>query len=205
VPVVGLTGGIGCGQSTVAGYLKSLGAKIINADKAGNELLNEDTIKEKIVTVFTTEILNRNENIDREKLAAIVFKDKNAIKKLNEIMHPVMIEKLCEMVIKGLRSRRNSMIVVDAALIFETGIESYFDYIITVNSDLKKRIERIKFRDKLTDSEIIDRFDAQISLEDKVRKSDYVISNNGSFEELNVQAKKVYDGIISHFNGNFNI
>ncbi|RKY83168.1 dephospho-CoA kinase, partial [candidate division KSB1 bacterium] len=173
-PVVGLTGGIGCGQSSVAKFFKSFGAKVLNADNIGNQLLLIENVKKNIVRRFGKEILNKEGEIDRKILGAVVFSNNRALRKLNAILHPAMIKKICEEVAQNLKSKKYKMIVVDAALLFETGIDYKFDYIVTVFSDLKKRVERIKRRDNLSDSEIKNRINSQIPVEYKVEKSDYV-------------------------------
>jgi len=199
IPIVGLTGGIGSGQSTVAEFFKSFGAVIINADTVGNDLLLDKDMKDKIVKEFGSGILNDKDEVERKTLGEIVFNNEEYLHRLNALMHPVMIERICERINGIIGERRYKMVVVDAALIFEAGKEEKFDYIITVSSKLEERIKRIKQRDKLQDKEINKRIHSQMPLEEKVKRADFVITNDCSFKELRIQSKKVFNGILTDF------
>ena len=199
VPVVGLTGGIGSGQSSVGEILRELGAVIINADKIGNDLLDKQPVKKRILKYFSNDILNESGNIDRKKLGKIVFENRRALRRLNALMHPPMIEEVCREVTRALRDRKYKLVVVDAALIFEAGMDTKVDYIVTVYSDMEKRIERIKSRDSLSDIEVKERISSQIPLEYKAEKADYIIENNCTLKSLTVKTRQVFKKILSDF------
>ncbi|MBL7959572.1 dephospho-CoA kinase [bacterium] len=190
--VIGLTGGIGCGKTEVAKIFQHLGAKIIDADAIGKSVVETlPNVLKEIVKVFGRKFVNKDGTLKRKELGAYVFADEEKKIQLNRIVHPHLFKQV-QQEIEGAQKAGNKIIVVDAALIYETGIENIFDKVVVVNSDLKNRIERIKQRDQLTDDEISHRMSAQMPLEEKVRRATLVITNNGSVESLKEAAEKIF-------------
>lgn len=190
--VIGLTGGIGCGKTEVAKIFQHLGAKIIDADAIGKSVVETlPNVLKEIVKVFGRKFVNKNGTLKRKELGAYVFADEEKKIQLNRIVHPHLFKRV-QQEIEGAQKAGNKIIVVDAALIYETGIENIFDKVVVVNSDLKNRIERIKQRDQLTEDEISHRMAAQMPLEEKVRRATLVITNNGSVESLKEAAEKIF-------------
>lgn len=190
--VIGLTGGIGCGKTEVAKIFQHLGAKIIDADAIGKSVVETlPNVLKEIVKVFGRKFVNKNGTLKRKELGAYVFADEEKKIQLNRIVHPHLFKRV-QQEIEGAQKAGNKIIVVDAALIYETGIENIFDKVVVVNSDLKNRIERIKQRDQLTEDEISHRMAAQMPLEEKVRRATIVITNNGSVESLKEAAEKIF-------------
>jgi len=195
VKLVGLTGGIASGKSTVAAILSRLGAEIINADDLAREAVRPhgDGWKE-IVDTFGPEILLEDKAIDRRKLRKIVFDDPEARKRLEAIIHP-RVRALAEERIRELALAGCSVVVYEVPLLFEGQLHHWLRPVILVACDQKTQKKRLRERDRLTDSQARQHLDAQMSLEEKRKLADYVIENNGAFEELERQVRDVLERI----------
>ncbi|KAB2880286.1 dephospho-CoA kinase [bacterium] len=190
--VIGLTGGIGCGKTEVAKIFQQLGAKIIDADEIGKSVVEtQPNVLTEIVHVFGRKFVDTDGTLKRKELGRFVFADEEKKRQLNRIVHPHLFKRV-KQEIEVAQNAGYKVIVVDAALIYETGIENIFDKVIVVNSDLKNRIERIKQRDQLTEDEINHRIASQMPLEEKARRANIVITNNGSVESLKEAAEKIF-------------
>ncbi|MBL7995923.1 dephospho-CoA kinase [bacterium] len=190
--MIGLTGGIGCGKTEVAKIFQQLGAKIIDADEIGKTVVEtQPEVLQEIAMAFGQQFVNSDGTLKRKELGAFVFADEEKKRQLNRIVHPHLFNRVRHE-IEAAQSAGNEIIVVDAALIYETGIENIFDKVIVVNADLKNRIARIKQRDQLTDDEISHRIASQMPLDEKVRRANIVISNNGSVESLKEVAENIF-------------
>ncbi len=194
--VVGVTGGIGCGQTTVSRLFESFGAKVIQADLVAHEVLRRDrNVKRELRKAFGDSIFFGNGRLNRQALAAIAFQDESKTQRLNRIVHPRMVAEIIEQIEKARESGRYQVIVVDAALIYELNLEHMFDAVVVVGARMGKRIQRIKKRDGISSREISDRIQKQIPIEDKMKWGDFVIENNGTLKELEAQARKVYESL----------
>lgn len=184
IKVIGLTGGPGAGKSLAAGYLKEGGAIVISGDEAGRAVLAKYPLTlEKLSKAFGASILADNGSLDRKKLGRIVFSDPKAMKKLNKIVHPYLL-KILRSEIRGWKTRQSrNLIVVDAALIYEWGIEKWFDLILVVRAKRDNRIKRLKDAG-LTRKEAEDRIRSQISQRSKASRADFVIDNDTSKSDL---------------------
>ena len=217
--LIGLTGNIAVGKSTVAEFLKQKGATIINADKLGHQVLRQPEIKKELVLIFGKDILSNNE-IAREKLAKLVFSDKKKLMMLNKIVHPQLlklidseIEKhrvrpvlrspdisgLLRKVSKGSAfgmkrptNRRKEIIVIDAALIIEWNLQNRLDYLVVITSSPEKQIQRLVQYKSLSIQEAKERISAQAHSQEKIKQANFVINNDGSKEELRKQVDKLY-------------
>ena len=188
--VIGVGGRIGSGKTTVSRLFAEYGAQYISADEVGWEVLEE--IKEALKTAFGNEIM-RDDNIDREKLRDIVFSDVEHLKRLNGLSHPLLKEKL----ISRLDAIARGAVVVDAALLFSwPDILSHVDIPVLVKADDDYRERRVgeKGMDRETYIHIQN---MQKSDEETEPHARYVITNNGSLEDLRMQCQKVYEEIIS--------
>jgi len=186
--ILGLTGSFGSGKSTVAGIFRSCGAKIIDADKIAHRLINPRTkIYKKIINIFGKDILKKNRAIDREKLARIVFSNKLLLKRLNKIIHPEVIEVIKEKI----RTSPERVIILDAPLLIEAGLEKIVDKLIVVTITREKQIKRICKKTGLSRPDILKRIAAQISQNVKSRFANFIIDNSGTIEKTKKQAEQI--------------
>ena len=191
---VGLTGGIGCGKSTVSLLFEKWGAYILDADSVAKNILNHnETAQSEIIAEFGTDVLGRSGNIDKSKLARIAFQDENHQLRLNTIIHPYVFDEIDSNFNLILSTKKHEIFVVDAALIYESGADTHMDYVIVVTSHLKLRTQRVMERGVLTRDDFLKRLELQWPDEDKVHMADFVIHNNSTEEELSVEAKNVFD------------
>jgi dephospho-CoA kinase len=195
VKLVGLTGGIASGKSTVARILENLGAAVINADILAREVVepDQDAWKE-IVASFGADILQADRTLDRTKLRTTIFNDPEARKKVESIIHP-RVRALAEKKIREHAAAGYAVIVYEVPLLFEGSLHEWLRPVILVASDVATQRTRLQKRDHLTQSEAQKHIDAQMSLAEKRRLADYVIENNGSLEELEQQVKVVLEKI----------
>jgi dephospho-CoA kinase len=195
VKLVGLTGGIASGKSTVAAILYRLGAAVINADDLSREVVQpeQDAWKE-IIDTFGTDILQEDTTLDRRKLRKIVFDYPEARKKLEAIIHP-RVRALAEKKISELAAAGSSIIVYEVPLLFENQIHLWLRPVILVACDIEAQKQRLLKRDHLTAIEAQQHLDAQMSLAEKRKLADYVIENNGSLEQLEQQVHEVLQKI----------
>jgi dephospho-CoA kinase len=191
--VVAVTGGIGCGQTTVCKFLEEMGAKAIQADwVAKREIESNEEIRRELVKSFGNRIFYRNGKLNRKLLAKIAFSDEAKTERLNRIVHPQMVSSIISLIEEARESQKFSIILVDAALIYELSLEHMFDAVVVVSSKMSQRLERIRKRDNLTNKEIMDRINKQIPIEDKKQWADFLIENNEDLETLKKNSRKLF-------------
>ena len=190
--IIGLTGGIASGKSTVSIYLEKLGAKIVDADKMAKSLSNRKDIIEKLVLDFGNKILDGDGNLDRKKLKEIVFSDKNQLKKLNNIFHSEIRKEFKKIKSESLESE---IIIFDVPLLFESHIDMECEEVILVYLDKDTQIERIIKRDNIKKDLALKIINSQMSLEEKKLKSSILLENNGTMEDLKNKVEKIYTDI----------
>jgi dephospho-CoA kinase len=195
VKLIGLTGGIASGKSTVAAILRRLGAAVINADELSREVVQPDGEGWRaIVDVFGAEVLQPDRAIDRQKLRKIIFNDPEARKKLEAIIHP-RVRALAEERIRELGAAGYEIVVYEVPLLFEGNLHHWLRPVILVASDVATQKKRLQQRDHLAESEAAKHIAAQLSLEDKRRLADYVIENDGSLEDLELRVRALLEEI----------
>ena len=189
--IVGLTGGIGSGKSTVLNEFKNLGIKTYSADKVAKKLINSDKVLVKSIKNLFGDNIYINNIIDSEKLSKIVFQDPNKLKSLNSIIHPA-VAKDFESFIKN---NNGDYIVKEVAIIFETNTEDNYDKIILIRAPLEKRIKRVILRDNTTREDVIRRVNNQINDSTIIDKCDYIIDNN-NLKNLKEKVLKIHKDLI---------
>jgi len=172
--IIAITGKLGSGKTTVANIFGDLGANIIDADKLGHELLLKESIKEKLIKVFGEDILCENK-IDRKKLAKKVFHDMDALKKLNNIIHPLLKQRIMETIKQGIN-------VIDAALYYELDLSSVSDKTILVKCSEDKVLKR------LNNINLISRRRFQ----KEIKNPDYIINNDMAMEDTKQQVLNLW-------------
>ena len=193
--VIGLTGGIGSGKSTVSGFLSELGAAVIDADKIGHEVYRPDTDTwRKLVKTFGRGILAADNTIDRKKLGAIVFSNEEELKRLNAIIHP-QITKIIKQQIDDYRRQAVKVIVLDAPVLFEANAKNLADEVWVVVADEDNVIKRAAGRTGLREEQIRDRIRAQMSKTERIKNAQIVIYNDGTPEDLRGKIKKLWEQI----------
>lgn len=198
--IIGLTGGIGTGKSTVSNIFRQKGIPVVDADIIAREVIDYPEVVNEIIRNFGTEILEeetqqeqgqnkfKKKKISRNKLGQIVFKDEKKVGILNSIMHPLIIKVMKEQTEK--LKKDNKIIVADVPLLFEIHLEKEFDITVLVYADKETQIKRIMKRDKRTLEQAEDIINSQMDIEEKKKKSNYIIYNNGDFEKLTEETEK---------------
>jgi dephospho-CoA kinase len=191
--VVGLTGGICSGKSTVAAMFGRLGAVVIDADRVAHELQAPgQPVYEAIVAAFGDEILADDGRIDRRRLGAIVFGDPAARARLEAILHPALIAE-CERRIRQAADSGARVCILDAALLIESGRHGRFDAIVLVEASEIIQLERLMARTGISREEAMQRIRAQMPCSEKRRYAHFHIRNDGSLEETERQVREVWD------------
>jgi dephospho-CoA kinase len=194
---IGLTGGIGAGKSEVSKFFKLWGAYIFDADQESKKIIDTNEIAQKeIIEEFGTDVVNKENKIEKKKLARIAFQDDFNQSKLNAIVHPYVFKKIDETFEKIAKEDKHKVFVVDAALIYESGADTHMDYVIVVTSLLRYRTERVMNKGQISRDDFMKRVNLQWSDEDKEHLADYVIQNNVDTKTLEKESKKIFETLI---------
>ncbi len=194
--IIGLTGNIASGKSTVGEILQQLGATVVDADQVARQVVEVGTpALQELVNTFGEKILNSDRTLNRKTLGNIVFGNKENLEKLNNITHPRIRN-----VLRGIFDEfRNQMepgiLVVEAALLYETGLNQMVDQVWFVTAPFSVRIERLMMRNGLSYEESMKRIKSQESEETKLNRSDVIINNDGDHEELRYTVSEKYQEI----------
>lgn len=196
--IVGITGGIACGKSTVAELLAEKGAIAINVDQVGHQLLKRgSSVMDELISGFGESILDASGDVSREKLGAIVFNDKSARERLNAIMHPPIVEQSRTRARQLVAEDPTCVVLIDAPLLIEAGAQDTVDIIVVVTASTENQLQRIIDRSiaqnrPLERSEAQARIDAQMPLSEKIEYADFVIENNRTVDELREQVSLLW-------------
>ncbi|MEK6615951.1 MAG: dephospho-CoA kinase [Bacteroidota bacterium] len=190
--VVGVTGGIGSGKTTVCKIFELLGVPVFYADAEAKKLYDNAIIKSKVVKLFGKKILEKDGNVDKTKLASIVFNDKPSLAKINSLIHPA-VRKLFHQWKN--RQKGVTYVIEEAAIMVESGVYKEIDYLISINSPTLVRINRVIKSYKLTTSEIKKRMQEQISDKEREQYADAIISNDGR-HSLIEQALRIHEKLL---------
>src|SRR3989344_3759015 len=189
--IIGITGPIGSGKTTVAKLFSRHWYNRIDADEIGHQIIKKNPIVyKKILQDFGNKILDKNKNIDRKKLGSIVFNDVTKLKKLDSIMHPMIINEIKNKIKKiKMVCGNKTKIIIDAPLLLETEAKNLVDKIIVVKTDKKMILQRLN--KKFSTEKIEKILNAQMPLNKKMKYADFIIDNNKDFKYLEKQVKNI--------------
>ena len=196
-PIIGILGGIGSGKSTVSAEFVKLGCGLIDADKIAHELLEEKSVKEKIVNLFGNDILDSCEKINHKKLADIVFNDYQKLSMLNGIIHPLVLKKAEELIEEFNQQKQTKAIILDMPLLLEVGWEKHCNKLIFIDCDEKIRADRVK-KMGFNKNQLKIRENFQISLDKKASIADNTVVNNSGFSTLVKQVADIFSYIMDN-------
>ncbi len=191
--IIGLTGGIGSGKSTVAHFFMELGVPVYIADSHAKKIMDyPDTIRE-VQMIFDQNVILESGKLDRKKIASIVFNNPEKLKQLNAIIHPKVNQDFKEWLKKN---EDYSYIIKEVAIIFETQSEKHFDKIILVTAPEDLRIERVSKRDNISKEQVLERIQNQLPDSVKIKKSDFII-HNISIDAVKQEVRKLHQTLKS--------
>lgn len=191
--IIGVTGGIGSGKSTVSRILCNIGARIIDADVVSKKVVSKgEKALGEIVAYFGPDILDPNGELDRKKLAGVVFTDSEKLAQLNSITHKYIAQEILEQIEREKAEKKYDTLVIDAALPFEHGFIDTVEEVWVVTADKETRIRRVMERSGLTYEEALDRINSQMSEYEYARIADHVIENNTDIIDLEKAVVKLY-------------
>lgn len=171
--VVGITGSIASGKSTVSNYITNLGYPVVDCDEVSHDIILKGNLGyDAVLNCFGDDILDDEGNISRKKLGEIVFGNEQKLQTLNKIMHPLIyfeVKKMLDV---------NGLIFLDAPLLFESNFNDLCDEVIVVNVDLDKQIQRLLVRDSVQYDDALNKIKLQMSLDEKIKLATYVVDNN---------------------------
>lgn len=195
--IIGITGGIASGKSTITNFLRKNQYEVIDADEISHNSLKKDgKAYQAVIDYFSEVILCDNQEINRQKLGEIVFSNKEKLSKLNQIIHPIVYKEIENRLLDC-----NGVVFIDVPLLFETGFNKLCDYTVVIAVDLDEQIKRLRNRDGLSLSEAKARINAQMPLELKKEKASFVIDNNSSVDNTIEQLNKLLERIRNKNNG----
>lgn len=185
IVIIGITGGIGSGKSTIANWIEEEGYKVISSDAIAKEQMRtNEELKSKLIDAFGDEIYNENGDLNKTKISDLIFSPIHSkVKKINQIVHPYAIEQIVTQLDK-LADEGEKKIFVESALMYESGMAEGYDYIVTVFTDEEKVIDRVVARSGLTEEKIRTIMNSQLNPIEKKKLADFTIENNGTLDEL---------------------
>lgn len=194
--VIGLTGGIGSGKSTVARYLTGLGAVVINLDKVGHEVLKSGSQAfKKVVSEFGKDILDAVGEIDRARLGNLVFKNRKALARLNQIVHPA-IDNIVNQRIEEYRQKGVKVVVLEAAAMLEAGRAAQADEIWVTIAPEATVLNRLSERSGYSEGESRARIRSQLPNEERIKHADVVIDTDCSLDELKARVEREWERLM---------
>ena len=193
-PIIGIVGGIGAGKSSVARVFESLGCVVSDSDASVREILQDQRVQRQLADWWGESVIAPDGSVDRSKIAQLVFESDAERRKLEGLIHPMVHQRRRE-TIEQARADGASGVIVDAPLLFEAGVDSECDAIVFVDTPREIRLSRVKTTRGWDESELDRRENAQLGLEEKRKRSDYVVSNSGLPDELHGRVARVLASI----------
>lgn len=185
--IIGLTGNIGCGKSSLSQIFADKNIKIIDADIIAREIYNDKKLLNRVYELFGEGIKNEDGSLNRKALGKIVFNDDEKLIKLNELTHPVVRENV-KSKIDEYKNQNEDTLILDAALLIEANYLDLVDKLLVVTCREDVQIERIKKRDNCSREDALSRIKSQMDQEEKVKYADYIIDNSGTIDDLRKKA-----------------
>lgn len=189
----GVTGGIGSGKTAVCNFLRQRGVLILEADPLAKELTQSlPEIRDALTTEFGPDVYTADGRLNKAKLSQLVFSDPESRARINAIIHPHVLRWIQNEVQRLEQEEGRSLVGVEAALIYESGMDRMLDAVVVVTAPLEKRLAWIARRESLSREEIRKRMASQMPLQEKVRRADYVVENDATMETLGRRAEAVF-------------
>ena len=189
--VVGLTGNIGCGKSSLSELLMSKNIDVIDADIISREIMYDKELLETIFYEFGTEIKNNDGTLNRKKLGNIVFNDDDMLMKLNSITHPAIKRKINDRII-DISNQGKNIVVIDAALLIEGKFLDLVDKLVVITCNEEVQLNRVVNRDNMTKEEALKRINSQMKQNEKIKYADYIIDNSKDMNNLKDEFDKLF-------------
>lgn len=189
--VVGLTGNIGCGKSSLSELLMSKNIDVIDADIISREIMYDKELLEIIFYEFGTEIKNNDGTLNRKKLGNIVFNDDDMLMKLNSITHPAIKRKINDRII-DISNQGKNIVVIDAALLIEGKFLDLVDKLVVITCNEEVQLNRVVNRDNITKEEALKRINSQMKQDEKIKYADYIIDNSKDMNNLKDEFDKLF-------------
>lgn len=189
--VVGLTGNIGCGKSSLSELLMSKNIDVIDADIISREIMYDKELLEIIFYEFGTEIKNNDGTLNRKKLGNIVFNDDDMLMKLNSITHPAIKRKINDRII-DISNQGKNIAIIDAALLIEGKFLDLVDKLVVITCNEEVQLNRVVNRDNMTKEEALKRINSQMKQDEKIKYADYIIDNSKDMNNLKDEFDKLF-------------
>jgi dephospho-CoA kinase len=198
VKIIGLTGGIATGKSIVASVFRELGAIILDADVIARlVVLPHQPAWEDSVEFFGPQVVNEDESLNRAKIGEIVYNNPDSLKELNRITHPRIMQYYKDEMRRIKLEQPDAIVILEVPLLYETNMDKLCQQVVVVCVDRETQIKRLMERDKMSYEDAVRRINAQMPMDEKVRRADFVIDNRGSMEETKEKATKYYKEILT--------
>ena len=193
--VIGLTGGIASGKSTISNIFKEVGWPVIDADQTARQVVMPGSLGlAQIVSRFGSQVLQPDGPLDRAALGSMVFDDPQNLSDLDQIEHPLIMAAIDKQ-LAGFKKQGLPVVVLDVPLLFETGMDQECDLTVLAVVDRKTQLERLMKRDHCSKDAALKRINAQMPLEEKMRRADVTIDNNGSLAQTRLQVAKLVERV----------
>lgn len=196
--MIGLTGGIATGKSIVASVFREMGAIILDADVIARlVVLPHQPAWKDIVEFFGPQVVNEDQSLDRAKIGEIVYNNPNSLKELNRFTHPRIMQYYKDELRRIKTEQPDAIVILEVPLLYETNMDKLCQQVVVVYVDRETQIQRLMKRDNMSYADAVKRVDAQMPMDEKVRRADFVIDNRGSMEETKEKATKYYNEILT--------